>query len=279
MGAPSAEIAGVSNPRLTPHQVEQYRAEGYLLVKEPVLPEYPFQQLRAHFDAKLRELPDGQRPESMDVPHFSDPKLFDWLLADEVLDLVEPILGPDIALYSSHFICKPGTDGRRVPWHEDSSYWNGVLDPMQVCTVWLALDPSTRFNGCMHVIPRTHRNGYSEYQDVSDPERTVFGTEIKASQRDDSKAVALELEPNQASLHDARLMHSSPANTSGIRRCGYTMRYIPTTVKFKPRRHWYFQQHQIYLARGRDRAGNQYADPGRSYDELAAFRRGNKYGH
>jgi hypothetical protein len=37
-------------------------------------------------------------PESLDTPHFTDPKLFDWLFADEVLDLIEPRLGPDIAL-------------------------------------------------------------------------------------------------------------------------------------------------------------------------------------
>jgi len=43
----------------------------------------------------------------MDVPHFVDTKLFEWLFSDEVLDLVEPIIGPDIALFSSHFICKP----------------------------------------------------------------------------------------------------------------------------------------------------------------------------
>ena len=57
----------------------------------------------------------------MDVPHFKHPELFEWLLADEVLDFVEAFIGPDIALWSSHFISKPPGDGKRVPWHEDSA--------------------------------------------------------------------------------------------------------------------------------------------------------------
>jgi len=41
-------------------------------------------------------------------------------------------------------LSEPFRDGRRVPWHEDSAYWKDVLEPMAVCTVWLAIDPSTR---------------------------------------------------------------------------------------------------------------------------------------
>ena len=79
----------------------------------------------------------------------------------------------------------------------------------------------------MKVIPRTQDNGYSEYELV-DEQKNVFPTEIKKHQFDASKAVPLELEPNQASLHDGKLMHGSDANTSNLRRCGYTMRHIST---------------------------------------------------
>jgi len=131
--------------------------QGYLIYPDRIFPDEKFARLKRHFDAKLAALPEGERPEAMDVPHFTDPALFEWLFADEVLDLVEPILGPDIALFASHFICKPKGDGRKVPWHEDSFYWKGMIDPMEVVTVWLAIDPSTEENGCMFVKPGTHR--------------------------------------------------------------------------------------------------------------------------
>jgi hypothetical protein len=255
---------------LTAEQVATYNREGYLIHDQPVFEQAAFAKLTAHFDAKLAVLDSGTRPEAMDVPHFTDPALFDWLFADAVLDLVESIIGPDIALWSSHFICKPKGDGKRVPWHEDSAYWKDRISPMNVCTVWLAIDPSTTENGCMYVIPRTHDNGYSDYDPV-DTRQNVFPTEIKPSQRKDQLAVPIELAPNHASLHDGRLQHGSPPNTSDKRRCGYTMRYMPTSVKLASQdgAEW---PHQIYLARGRDHAGNTYADPSKSYANVMKMR-------
>lgn len=246
--------------RLSDEQVATYNREGYLIYPDPIFPEAKFQKLKDHFEKKLSELPPGARPEAMDVPHFGDSALFEWLFADEVLNLVEPILGPDIALFSSHFISKPKGDGRRVPWHEDSAYWNTMLSPMEVVTVWLAIDPSLEENGCMQIIPRTHvegHKGFSDYEAV-DATQNVFSTEVIKPQRDESKAVSCILQPNHASLHDGRIMHGSQANTSNIRRCGYTMRYISSATVLNENKRDF---HQIYLARGRDLSGQPYADP------------------
>jgi len=260
-----------TEPRLTPQQVESYRDNGYLIYKQPVLPQDKFESLKACFEKILADLPEGERPEAMDVPHFMHPELFKWAFDDAVLDLVEPIIGPDIALFSTHFICKPKGNGKRVPWHEDSAYWKGQLAPMEVVTVWLAIDPSTKLNGCMMVIPRTHRTGqegFSDYDKV-DPSKNVFAIEIVHKHRDDSKRVYIELQPNECSLHDGRIQHGSEPNTSSIRRCGWTLRYTSTAVKY----HDFKGAHQVYLARGRDHAGNTYADPGRAYPEVMKTRK------
>lgn len=258
--------------RLTPAQAEQYRREGYLIFNQPVFPQAKFDALKACFEGILADLPAHERPEAMDVPHFLHPELLDWAFDESVTGLVEPILGPDLALFSTHFICKPGGNGKRVPWHEDSAYWKGQIEPMEVCTVWLAVDPSTKVNGCMMVIPRTHvtgQQGFSDYDPV-DPAKNVFPREIRADQRDDTQRVAIELQPNQCSLHDARLMHGSEPNTSSIRRCGWTMRFCSTAVKFSEER--FDGMHQVYLARGRDLGGNRYAEAGRAYPEVVAKR-------
>jgi hypothetical protein len=261
--------ATTTAPVLTGEEIAHYNREGYLIMKDNLFAPGKFARLKDYFEAKLTRLPGDVRPEGMDVPHFTDTALFEWLFADEVLNVVEQLIGPDIALWSSHFICKPKGDGKRVPWHEDSAYWKNKLTPMQVVTVWLAIDPSTRGNGCMYVVPRTHNHGFSDYDPV-DTTINVFPTEITPAQRNDALAVPCELQPGQASLHDGRIIHGSPPNHSAIRRCGYTLRYIPTTVKFDHENHGAY--HQIYLARGRDHAGNMYADPGVSYEHLAAYR-------
>jgi len=121
-------------------------------------------------------------------------------------------------------------------------------------TVWLALDRSTRGNGCMRVIPRTHHNGFSEYEAV-DRSQHSFPTQIRDV--DDARSVYFELQPGECSLHDACIVHGAMANTSPHRRCGYTMRYLSTEAKVCPEKNPGFR---IWLARGEDLAGNRYVN-------------------
>src|SRR5208283_4596128 len=139
----SANSASAPAGRLTTGQVRHYQREGYLVFNEPVLSEDRFDGLKNYFERILAELPAGERPEAMDVPHFMHPRLLEWAFDEAILSLVTPILGDNLALFSTHFICKPRGNGKRVPWHEDSAYWKGKIIPMEVCTVWLAIDPSS----------------------------------------------------------------------------------------------------------------------------------------
>lgn len=129
-----------------------------------------------------------------------------------------------------------------MPWHEDSAYWRTMLDPMEVVTVWLAIDASDEGNGCMDVIPRTQDNGYSEYYDV-DPNKNVFLTEIRKGQFDETIKVPLILAENEASIHQAKL---SPENLA---------------------------KHHLYGARGRDFGVNRYGDPRKAYPQLMVGRK------
>jgi hypothetical protein len=268
----NAITPSTKSPRLTAEEVAQYKAEGYFIFHQPVLRRDKFEALKSCFERILGDQPSDLRPEAMDVPHFMHPELLEWAFDEDILNLVEPIVGPDIALFSTHFICKPKGNGKRVPWHEDSAYWKGQIEPMELVTVWLAIDPSTKINGCMKVIPRSHQGpnkGFSDYDPV-DVATSVFGTEIKKEQREDERQVYIELQPNECSLHDARIMHGSEPNTSQIRRCGWTLRFTSSAVKFNAE--IFAGAHQVYLARGRDLGGNRYADPTREYPEVMAKR-------
>ena len=218
-----------------------------------------------HLEAEW--IQQGGRPEHMDVPHFYFPELNEFLLHPAVLDVVEDCIGPDIALFSSHFISKPAGNGKRVPWHEDSAYWRKLFTPgpgmtsdgNEVVTIWLGIDASDEGNGCMHVIPGSHVNGYSEYDIIEDP-NAVFTGNIRKGSFDESKSVACILQRGEYSLHHAKTIHGSAPNTSDRRRCGFTMRYLSTRTRFHPENSW-GKHHQLYLARGEDHAGNTYGDP------------------
>jgi ectoine hydroxylase-related dioxygenase (phytanoyl-CoA dioxygenase family) len=238
-----------TKPHLTTDEVAQYEKDGYVLHKRPVFEAPDFARLKSIFEEDL----ERYGVDGLDVIHFKDDRLLEFLLSDVILDLVEPVVGPNIGLWSSHFISKPPKVGKATPWHEDSSYWNGRVSTMAgICTVWLAVDRATPENGSMAVIPGSQVNGFSEYQPV-DTAGNIFGSEI--AEVDESKAVYFELEPNECSLHEGRIIHGAKANTSDFRRAGYTMRYFPTTSKVYPERN---RGHKIWLARGVDVAGNAF---------------------
>ncbi|GCE24099.1 phytanoyl-CoA dioxygenase family protein [Dictyobacter kobayashii] len=239
---------------LSTQDVAYYRENGYLLYHHQLFSEEKFARLQSIFEEHLAQK-GSKLSDELDTPHFRDPRLLEFLLGDEVLDLVEPIIGPNILLWSSHFICKDPYTGRSTPWHEDSAYWNGRVDNYdKIITVWLALDRSNEENGCMRVIPGSHVNGFSDYEPV-DVGSNTFDSQIKNV--DASRAVSFELEPGECSLHDSRIMHGAQANTSQYRRCGYTMRYMSADTRIIPERN---TGHQLWLARGKDLAGNNYVN-------------------
>jgi ectoine hydroxylase-related dioxygenase (phytanoyl-CoA dioxygenase family) len=243
---------------LTDQDVEFFRANGYLLPHQQMFAPEKLERLEEIFNKHLADKGDKLSDE-LDTPHFRDPELLDFLLSDEVLDVIEPLVGPDIALWSSHFISKDPLTGRATPWHEDSSYWNGRFSSYdRIVTVWLALENhSTRENGCMRVIPGTHlAGGFSENYVATDMSVQTFHAEI--AEVDEDKAVDFELQRGEFSLHDGRIVHGAKPNTSPVRRTGYTMRYFPSSVKMQPieaNEGW-----KIWLARGRDLAGNTYVN-------------------
>ena len=238
-----------SRPRLTSEQVQFYGTYGYVLPSEPVFSVGDFARLKAIFEENLEKYGAS----NLDVIHFRDSRLLEFLLSDSVLDLIEPLIGANIGLWSSHFICKEPKIGKATPWHEDSAYWNGRTSTMEgIVTLWLAIDAAFPENGSMAVVPGTHSGGFSEYERV-DGNENIFETQIIGV--DESKAVYFTLDPNQCSLHESRIIHGAKPNTSEFRRCGYTMRYFPLTTKVYPEKN---VGHKIWLARGKDQAGNQF---------------------
>ncbi|MFD6415706.1 phytanoyl-CoA dioxygenase family protein [Streptomyces sp. NPDC060194] len=232
--------------RLTENDVAAYRHDGYHRFTQQVFAPERFERLAAIFEEHVAGA-GAKRTDELDKPHLEDERLLEFLLAPEVADLVEPLIGSDIGLFSSHFIAKEPLTGRPTPWHEDSAFWNAEFNAFdRIVTVWLALDDVDRENGCMAVIPGTQHNGFSAYRALADGEAYTFGEEI--SQVDDSTAVYLELRRGQASLHDSRIIHGADANTSSRRRAGYTMRYFDTSARV-------LKDGPVWLVRGVDRDG------------------------
>lgn len=206
---------------------ERYERDGYAVIRGAISEDLA-RETRAHVEWLIERNPD-KRPEQLDHSLINDDPFWLRLVGDDgLLDVAEQFIGPNIALFASHYIAKPPYDGQPVLWHQDGSFW--PLDPMEVITLWLAADQSSPENGCLRVIPGSHKMDLTEMKQNTS-EANVLNAEIDPELVDMSRAVDLILEPGDVSIHHPNIIHGSEANTSDKWRRGLTIRYIPTTTK------------------------------------------------
>lgn len=206
---------------------EDYRRDGFVVAKS-VIDEELVAEAREHIDWLLAKHP-GTRPEQLHNTLMRDDPFWVRLVSDRrLLDLAQLFVGPDIALFASHYIAKRPHDGQAVLWHQDGGFW--PLEPMEVVTLWLSLDDVDQENGCLRVIPGTQHLGLQVIHERKDVDN-VLGAEMDLGQVDEGKAVDLLLEPGDVEIHHPNLIHGSHANTSPRWRRGLTIRYIPTSTR------------------------------------------------
>lgn len=203
-----------------------YRKSGYSTL-ENAIDDTLVTESREHIDWLLEHNPET-RPEQLGFNIVGiDPFWLRLVSDDRLLDVVEAFIGPDIALFATHYIAKPPGDGQPVLWHQDGVYW--PLEPKEdVITMWLALDQTRPTNGCMQVLPGTQTLELQEITESTDVDN-VLGSEIDMDVNTDD-AVMVELEPGDVSIHHPNILHGSEANTSYTWRRGLTIRYIPTST-------------------------------------------------
>lgn len=241
--------------------LEQYRRDGYFIFRD-VIDKELIAEASDHVSWLQRKHPDV-RPEQLGHMFLRDDPFWIRLVSDDrLVDLAELFVGPDVALFASHYISKPPYSGQPVLWHQDSAFW--PLEPMQVVTLWLAVDHSTPENGCVRLIPGSHTMDVAAVRDNTEVEN-VLGQEI-AEAVDESKAVDMILRPGDVEVHHPNIVHGSTANTSPDRRCGLTLRYIPTSTRITDPEQPY---PSAFWLRG-DRGVNTY-QPVPAYDEGRHF--------
>jgi phytanoyl-CoA hydroxylase len=138
----------------------------------------------------------------------------------ELLALLATILGDDIDIFLSQFIFKaPEAYGQ--PWHQDSHYF--AFSESHQVGAWLAVTRATLANGCLWVVPGTHREPIHEHVPDDRPNATRAYTKIV--DHDTSPAVPMEMAPGDLLLFDSHLMHSSTDNETDEVRAAYVCHY------------------------------------------------------
>ena len=206
---------------------EAHQRDGAVVVRN-VLDANFVQELDQHIDWLIERHPE-LRPESLGhglIP--SDPFWLRFLSDERLLDVAEAFVGPNVAFFAADYIAKPPREGLEVRWHQDAHYW--PLEPMEVIVVWFAVSKTTRENGCVRVIPGSHRQGSLSHQ-ASPDKRNLLSSEAAPAVIDESLACDIELNPGDISVHHPLTLHGSNHNTSDQWRRGGSIIYMPPTTR------------------------------------------------
>ena len=239
---------------LSLEQQRFYEENGYLCPLR-VFSENETSEFRRHFDEytaenqeRLKQLIPRERRAVYGLTHLMLPWVYQMASHPRVLDAVEGAIGPNILIWGSDWFVKFPRDAAFISWHQDGAYWG--LQPPKVTTAWIALSPSTLETGCMRVMPGTQKMQLPQRETYARDNALSRGQEI-ALEVDETKAVALTLQPGEMSLHHIGIAHGSKANTSDQPRIGLAVRYIaPEVVQNGTERQI------VQLVRGRDAYGN-----------------------
>ena len=137
-----------------------------------------------------------------------------------ILDVLEQIMGPDIDCFQSQFIFKNAAAWGQ-PWHQDSYYM--PLDKLPQVGVWLAVSEATLENGCLSVLPGSHREPIHETVPDQRPDANYGYVEIVDC--DFSSAVPVLMQPGDVLIFHSFLMHRSEDNRSNGRRAAAVFHY------------------------------------------------------
>ncbi|MBI36373.1 MAG: phytanoyl-CoA dioxygenase [Alphaproteobacteria bacterium] len=172
----------------------------------------------------------------------------------KILDAVEDVLGPNILCWTTTLFVKKPKDPGFVSWHQDGEYWG--LNSHNVVTAWLALSPATSKNGCMKMMPGSHKWPEIRHIDTFDDNNLLSRGQVIDCNIEEEKSVKIQMKPGQISLHHVNIAHCSAPNTTNQLRMGIAIRYICPTVKQIKHK-----KDSATLVRGVDTEGNFELEP------------------
>ena len=132
-------------------------------------------------------------------------------------------IGEDVSIFRAMFMNKPAQKGTVLPWHQDVGEGWG-LDRNPIITVWTALDDATAANGCMQIVPGSHKLG------VVNPQHFIAEAD-QAKYIQENEVVDLEVAAGEAILLHNFLFHRSGVNRTSNPRRAFSTAYMEAATR------------------------------------------------
>jgi ectoine hydroxylase-related dioxygenase (phytanoyl-CoA dioxygenase family) len=227
MGSPPARKQDWQQYRLRDEQVEAFHRDGFLTGVQ-VLDDPQVETLCAELAGLMEashpshelfheyHLNESSNPDTILFHALgawrTGPAFHDVLWTPAFLVAASQLLGGAVRFWHDQLFCKPAHHGGVVAWHQDYSYWTRT-QPMAHLTCWMALDDSTRDNGCLYYIPGSHKWNLLPITGLAGDMNEIM-TVLDEEQKQAFRPVPIELKRGQCSFHHPLTVHGSYENRS-----------------------------------------------------------------
>ncbi len=213
--------------RLTEEQLDHYKNKGYV---SPVnaLTSIEAKEIRDEIEKIEKDWPGALEGINRNYIHLISPIFNKVCLNKNILDAVESIIGKNILICGTTLFIKNPNEKGFVSFHQDAKYIG--LEPHNWVTVWIAVTDANEKNGCMRMLPGSHKEDLKHHEQKFDENNLLTrGQTIKNIPLDKTDSVILKA--GQMSLHHPKIVHGSGLNYSNDRRIGFVIQsYIGTDV-------------------------------------------------
>ena len=144
--------------------------------------------------------------------HHQSATVRSYYFEGPLVDIASQVIGPNIKGATSQLTFKMKGNTKPFGWHQDNGY--GELEPYNALTTLTALDDTDRGNGCLWLIPGSHKNGQVRVQQTEEQKKNKSEIVVKA---DDSLAVPMEMKAGDALIFNCWMLHKSDGNHSNDR--------------------------------------------------------------
>jgi ectoine hydroxylase-related dioxygenase (phytanoyl-CoA dioxygenase family) len=222
-------------PQITDAQREQFERDGYFLLEDVFTPA-EMDELAKHIEHFQQRHEEALRAKggSADISRAGEITFTDHLAEQdenikafckrpEFVAISTQMLGPDIDLYWNQSVFKLPEGTKDFPWHQDDGYT--AVEPSPYLTLWLALNDATPENGCISVLPGSHKRGLVPH------EPSPIG-QVCYSNDDPDQGVRVPVKAGSMAVFSSLTFHKSGPNTSDGPRKAYVIQYSKSPLRY-----------------------------------------------
>jgi ectoine hydroxylase-related dioxygenase (phytanoyl-CoA dioxygenase family) len=234
---------------LTDEQIETFHTQGFLIYEPPVVDAEELAELNAALQRVLDGKSDAQPEANRNLLGASErivtqvvnifeaePAFRQHLYNPNIVPLIAQLTDCDtVRVWHDQIQVKPPFIGGPTGWHQDHPYWP-IIEPSDLISAWMALEDATIENGCMWMVPGSHKWGPINGGTIGQKEDELTPNPNPEWLPEHAKVeiVPIEVPAGHVALHHCLTWHGAPPNKSAKNRPAIAVHYMPGYTRYQP---------------------------------------------